>query len=444
MRAITIDLSRETGVIKPLHGVNNGPLGYGSLVDVSHHFRAAGFPLVRLHDPNYPHPREIDIHAIFPDFAKDPHDPASYDFARSDYYIRTVLGTGAKIVYRLGESIEHTPDKYYVHPPADYAKWAQICLGIIRHYNQGWANGFHYGIEYWEIWNEADGAGPAMWSGTALQYYDLYRVVAPLLKAFDPSLKIGGYAAANVKFLPGFFPNFMQMCVDEKLPLDFFSWHSYNDNPELVRELSIYVRENLDRCGYSGTESHYNEWSFFDADWTTIFVPGNEHYRRDMFERGKGTQGASYAAAVLSLMQELPIDAANYYDGQPSALFCGLFDYYGVPTKTYHIFRQFNELLQYKRRVPTSASETGVYLCAAATPESGGAALISNWRGYSGYYDIAWSGAESLAGEWAVEEYRTDNERTGQLVGRHKLAAGRPLKLFLARETTLFLKIVRD
>ncbi len=25
------------------------------------------------------------------------------------------------------------------------------------HYTEGWADGFRYDMEYWEIWNEADG-----------------------------------------------------------------------------------------------------------------------------------------------------------------------------------------------------------------------------------------------------------------------------------------------
>src|SRR5699024_9291765 len=110
---VKVNVNQEIGKIKPLHGVNNGPIGYGSLVDVSHYYRRAAFPLVRLHDPNWPHPREIDIHTIFPDFSKDPNDPASYDFSKSDTYIKKILDTGAKILYRLGESIEHTEKKYY-------------------------------------------------------------------------------------------------------------------------------------------------------------------------------------------------------------------------------------------------------------------------------------------------------------------------------------------
>ncbi|MBI4578450.1 MAG: hypothetical protein HY718_02035 [Planctomycetes bacterium] len=47
----------------------------------------------------------------------------------------------------------------------DFAKWAKICVNIIRHYNEGWADGFHYNIRYWEIWNEPN-VGNSMRSGT--------------------------------------------------------------------------------------------------------------------------------------------------------------------------------------------------------------------------------------------------------------------------------------
>ena len=30
-------------------------------------------------------------------------------------------------------------------------------MNVIKHYNSGWANGYHYNIKYWEIWNEPDG-----------------------------------------------------------------------------------------------------------------------------------------------------------------------------------------------------------------------------------------------------------------------------------------------
>jgi hypothetical protein len=99
-----------------------------------------GFPLTRLHDCPYMAPETVDVHAIFPLFDADPADPKNYRFAMTDDYIQSILDCGSQIVYRLGESIEHTTRrKYHIHPPRDFAKWAAICVNIIRHYNDGWA-----------------------------------------------------------------------------------------------------------------------------------------------------------------------------------------------------------------------------------------------------------------------------------------------------------------
>ena len=109
---------------------------------------------------------------IFTDFSKDPTDPASYDFDLTDEYLRMVEAGGAKVFYRLGSKIEHWSKKYNTLPPADFHQWAIVCEHIIRHYTEGWANGFHMDIEYWEIWNEADldpddSAHKRCWGGTA-------------------------------------------------------------------------------------------------------------------------------------------------------------------------------------------------------------------------------------------------------------------------------------
>lgn len=85
-------------------------------------------------------------------------------------------------------------------------------------YNRGWADGFRYGIEHWKIWNEPEnGDSGVMWSGTAQQYYDLYRVAATAIKSFDPSLKVGGYAACV--FGTDYMPGFMAFCWEHALPL---------------------------------------------------------------------------------------------------------------------------------------------------------------------------------------------------------------------------------
>lgn len=382
LQEIKVDLSRRSGTIKALHGVNNGPVCYGELIDVSHHYAEAGIPLVRLHDPNWPYPREVDISAVFPDFSRDPEDPAAYDFSRTETYIRSVLDTGAKIVYRLGQSIEHTKIKYDVHPPRDYDKWARICLGIIRHYNEGWADGYHYGIEYWEIWNEPD-LGNMMWSGTAEQYYELYRVAATAIKARFPELKVGGFALSQPE--SGFFPGFLAYCREHALPLDFFSWHTYTVEVERLTANAALMHERLVEYGFGEVEVHLNEWNYADLnDWTRrLWSKDSGKARRETFEKAKGVEGASFCAAALIALQDARVDAANYYDGQPSAMFCGLFDYYGVPQKTFYAFVAFNELVKHPHRVAVTvggdAAETpNVYACAGANESGQIAVLISN------------------------------------------------------------------
>ena len=56
-----------------------------------------------------------------------------------------------KVFYRLGSKIEHNRKKYGTLVPKDPHKWAVICEHIIRHYNEGWADGFHLNMQYWEI-----------------------------------------------------------------------------------------------------------------------------------------------------------------------------------------------------------------------------------------------------------------------------------------------------
>ena len=47
---ITLDKNKKAPVIKPVNGVQNGPVTYDFLIDTTEYFRAAHFPYSRLHD----------------------------------------------------------------------------------------------------------------------------------------------------------------------------------------------------------------------------------------------------------------------------------------------------------------------------------------------------------------------------------------------------------
>ncbi len=210
MTDIYIDPTQITGKIKPMHCVNNGPIQATSTQVRSNaaEYAAARIPYARIHDAAfcsfYGSEHTVDIQAVFPDFDKDPEDPASYDFTITDHYLKTILDCGTKIFYRLGSKIEHWIKKYNTLPPKDFKKWAVICEHIIMHYNEGWADGFRWNIEYWEIWNEPDGAedgwppeDKACWGGTVAQFYEFYTLAAKHLKQRFPSLKISGPVLAG-------------------------------------------------------------------------------------------------------------------------------------------------------------------------------------------------------------------------------------------------------
>ncbi len=161
MKKVSVFEKESIGKVKPMHAVTNGPVyKFGSDQRITNidAFRDAGIPYARNHDASlympYGGEHIVDVHAIFPNFDADPYDEASYDFVCTDEYLRVIDHAGVKTFYRLGSKIEHSIKKYGTLPPKDFKKWAIICEHIIKHYNYGWANGFHYGIEYWEIWNE--------------------------------------------------------------------------------------------------------------------------------------------------------------------------------------------------------------------------------------------------------------------------------------------------
>ena len=213
MENIKVDFSADKGKMKPMHAVNNGPVYKFTLdqritnIDA---FREAAIPYARTHDAafyaNYGGEHTVDILAIFPDFEKDPYNPDSYDFALTDEYLKVMIYAGVKPFYRLGSKIEHWPKKYGTLPPKDFDKWAVICEHIIRHYTEGWANGFNYDIEYWEIWNEPDIASDdadyidkKCWGGTMNQFFEFYDIAAKHLKKCFPKKKnrrSGSYISA--------------------------------------------------------------------------------------------------------------------------------------------------------------------------------------------------------------------------------------------------------
>lgn len=448
---VQVDCGKVIGRIRPLHGGNCGPLQSGGLIDLSDYFREVRIPHTRLHDCHWPNPDVVDIHTIFPDFGADPAQAGSYRFSRTDEYVQSIVAVGSQIVYRLGESIEHTPTKYYVHPPADYEKWAAVCIGIIRHYNEGWAKGFRHDIRYWEIWNEPENR-PAMWTGSDEQYLKLYEVTAKAIKERFPALKLGGpslgYTGRVVdgRFEPSaFLVKFLEHCRERGLPLDFLSWHLYTNDPAECMVRAKGLREVLDRHGFGKAELHFNEWNYLpDNDWSPMGLRGQGVKRERFYERMGGPEGAAFAACVLMNLQDSPVDVANYFKADTGGF--SLFTPHGAPYKVFHAFKAFGMLLDTPVRVETRGGEPGRLVVCAGMNEgkSEVGVLVSNYgspdkRIQLRIAHLPWEGAA------VCRVYVVDDAHDLAMTREFRLPAGdMVLEEALAAPGVCLIKISRD
>ncbi|MBI5384782.1 MAG: hypothetical protein HZA90_08840 [Verrucomicrobia bacterium] len=434
---LTVDFSKTNGLIRPLHGVNLGPLCYRGTVDLSAYHREIGVPLTRLHDVVWLNAEAVDIHTIFPDFRNDPAREESYDFRQTDDYVQSILNVGSQIVYRLGESIEHTSRKYRVNPPPDPEKWAAICVGLIRHYNDGWAGGFRHRLRYWEIWNEPD-VRPSMWTGNDAQFFRLFEVTAKAIRARFPDVKVGGPAVGGTghfapdAFQPApFMTNFLAYCRAHAVPLDFFSWHRYTSDPWDLPRRAKAVRQVLDSFDFKNTESHLNEWNYLPRDdWRPMLKDGQGASRAAWYAEMGGPAGAAFAATALMLLQDAPLDAANYYTGEIQGF--GLFDIHGVPKKTFHAFRAFRRLLDAPVRVEAQGAATSERraICAGVNLDKSQATVLVSCckSGPSPLHltlkNLPWNGASDFEVRMVDAAHDLEKVREGRIEG---LAASLPL-----------------
>ena len=391
MAQIHVDFQNRTGRIKPMHSVNNGPIvpqahSFGNFDD----YAAAKFPFARTHDasftPAYGGPHTVDILAIFPDFDRDENDPASYDFDLTDEYMESILASGTKVFYRLGNRIEHESKRYGSIPPKDYAKWARICEHIIRHMNEGWADGHHYGIEYWEIWNEPD-VNPQCWDAPVEDFFPLYDTAARHLKKCFPDLKIGGPAASSVFnhwLVEGLF-RYMTRDPADPAPMDFFSFHHYGREADDFAKDAEAARAIADKYGYTDAELILNEWNYVRA-WTRDELLTS-------YYTIVGLKGSAYVASSVLTAQKSPLDHFMYYDASYSVKWNGLFDSFTQkPLKSYYPLKAFGELYGLGTEVFTESDTHGIYAAGAVSEDGGEAAVLLSY--YKDHPSIDGTGTE--------------------------------------------------
>ncbi|MBR2343894.1 MAG: hypothetical protein IKA64_06560 [Clostridia bacterium] len=379
-KEFSVDFALRPSKLGVVSGVEGAPIdtlhdGW----DFSAELSRMNTPLVRL-SPSRRRPY-LRLCSIFPSVSLDPTLPESYDFSLADGYILSAAGSGAKLLLSLGEC-----DKRYLDEPE---KWAEACIGIIAHYNEGFADGYKLGIKYCELFAHEGGA---LKEGvTPEAHAELYRTVARALKERFPRLKLGGYSAGGFRALNHIDASederrqleyldayLSALRAPERAPLDFLSWCCHADEPEEITVHANYARSYLAQHGYKRTESIITSLSLGAA----------------ALERRYPAYLASALVIAESSSADTVISASILPYSADNALFTLDDCSEHHPYAAYEVMTSFGELYRLGRRASSSQDfRREVYLLAAADKAGAGLLLVS--RDFSGTVRVELKNAPS-------------------------------------------------
>ena len=385
---VKVDFSFVDGKIKPMHAMCNGPKSYGA--DISGLFREIGVPGVRFAGTDTAMSAyAVDISRIFKNPDADPQDARNYDFALSDRYVRAAHDCGAKVIFRLGESYDRYGAKT-VTLPVDADRFSEVCVNVIRHYNDYWAGGFAYGIERFEILECPEGIG----EDERARLFELYRKVSTVVKMYDGSLRVGGMCFND----EGAAREFIKFCRRKHAPLDFLTVSCFDSDPAEASDRVKRLVPALKNLGYGETEIIIGSWAYIakDVDTSTNIAKaimfglgGSNEKRAKLFLAQSGIKGAAYALSFMLEMGAMEdVTAAHLFDAQPSVSpWCPIADRFGAPQKAFYAFKMFGELYRAGRAVYCQSEQTegyahtGIYAGAALAENGAAYVLISSFEG---------------------------------------------------------------
>ena len=387
---VKVDFSIETGNIGAMHGMCNGPVSYGA--DITRLFKEIGVPCVRFDKTDGAQSScAIDVSRIFRDVNADPNRPESYDFTVTDKYVTAAYNSGAKVIFRLGESRDVIDEQRRSLVPENIDLWSSVCANVIRHYNDYFAHGFAFGIEYFEIWNHDPAAKRDEWATE----FELYRRVASVVKIVDADIKVGGMAFDRFDEAAR---EFVRFCKKTRTPLDFITLRSFDGDPVAVVNDLNEAYAYLKNVGLDSTEVILGEWCYIDGEALgekriEAVLPSlsddNVTIKRAIFNSQSSIKGAAYAAALmLELDARSEVSTACFYDAQPMVSpFSAICDRFGAPQKTFYAFKAYGDLYRAGKRVLCESEQsagfahTGIYADAAISKNGECYIMIASFGG---------------------------------------------------------------
>lgn len=258
---------------------------------------------------------------------------------------------------------------FRMSPPANYHDWSRVVEVIVRHFNR------RLGLKaYYESWNEPNW----YYLGTNEQYFRQYYYTVLGARRADPKAIVGGPGISEFigtmtrklgaisdsekgvairrylrqEYLFTQFLNYAgRTPIPElglkKLPVDFFSWHSFYIDPTSYYELVVpVIRDALVDAGYPRSTFIIN------TEWNIAAVP--PYPEGDL---NANEVGAAFVATSLLAMLETGVDGQifqMYVDPGVEGYHGGTLTNSGIPRANHNAFRLFSLVNGRQLRTRTS------------------------------------------------------------------------------------------
>ena len=421
--AAAADFGVEVGKIRPeLHSSGFGPTICSQTARDLADVRAMGFKYARTHDWALINAgqRVCDYFHIFPLMHLDAGDPANYHFAPTDYLLkRTREEAGLDVFFRMGTSIEHSGKFVSFNPviPDDFDKVAEVFAATVRHYNRGWANGFRWGIKYWEIWNEPEGM-QSMWTPkgplteadygpdspkrveSQRKFVEFFVTVLKRLKAeFGDEIKVGGPALQTYR--ENWLGPILDACRDAGVAPDFISWHGYENDPMAFNRQAETARKLCDARGFGKCELILNEWHYFGENysWTDMQYCSDPAVKARIWngpDSHNGIRSSCFTLAALANMQRSKMDQAYYYGCRHTGSW-GFKDEHQNKYKVFYALKMFGDVVRDYSAICESVSEGSLTTFAVKDGAGRKALLVVDYGGASRSISVSVKGVASDA-----------------------------------------------
>lgn len=388
---ITIDYSNFLGTFSPyVFGATSDPK-----------FNEAEYP--RLKDVGF---KMVDVIAPpMPLNSSDINNPSKYNFTIPDKQIETLINVGA--IPMLWFPLEKKPSNLN-----DYATYV---INVVRHFNQGWGNGYKWNVKVFRFGNEPD--NPEFWKGSQQEWFEAYAAGAKALKKMDPNFILNTFGIMDFRVKSGspsnwptnspsnWLINFLTYAKNNNVPVDYVSIHGYAPLPHymfyenfklLQEELNKYpTLSNL----YGAPRPSNDEWDIMLGDlWSGSY--------------GKQFDTAWAAslrinALVNMIEQGLQFSLAHTGASNRDCHDFLLIDCKGNKKSSYYAFKGFNWLYG-ADRLSTTGTDHANFAAIAGRKDNVVIVVISN-------YDVeAYLNKYENKGSYAWIEYDTYIKQFGQ------------------------------